>query len=504
MVGPDDSATTTAERSRWYQVSLRGMLVAVVCCAVLVFVGELLWEYRHPAIGHARLLHRSRKPEAREEAARALAKAPVEDQDRATSALIGALQDGDPGVRAEAAHALRMLMVASKSIAARDDVRDGLIAALDDPAPQVRTVVVNALGDFRGNPDPILVPMLRHLEDDDTLVGTFCDQILAGGQLRILNPAVVPDLVKALKSPARPLRYRAAELISRIGPKASEAVPGLVAMLGQPAEQGPPHRRRTRPTGEPIPPDSSSMAAYALGRIAPGTPRAKEAMAGLEQTLRTDDVPGRRAEAARALARFGPAAVGTVPALLVALKKAGERPRTQTPDSPPAILSVVTGTADDWVATAEALGKLGPASSSSSGVIAALTDCIQRERDLDRRSFAAYILPKFGPAAKPAVPALIAALRECLKSDTWEGNQFAQTLGVVAPGTESAADAVAVLTDALDVKQGALAASACDALPRFGPAAKSAIVKLRTLQSNPDALIRDQAAKAIDAIEASR
>ena len=75
-----------------------------------------------------------------------------------------------------------------------------LIAALGDESRRVRITAANALQSIR------------------------------------LKVGVVPDLMKALESPERDVRFRAAQLLGRVGPAAEPAIPALLAILKEPAD----------------------------------------------------------------------------------------------------------------------------------------------------------------------------------------------------------------------------------------------------------------------------
>ena len=49
-----------------------------------------------------------------------------------------------------------------------------------------------------------------------------------------LTSSVVPNLIKALASPETELRFQATEILARVGPAASPAVPALLALLSEP------------------------------------------------------------------------------------------------------------------------------------------------------------------------------------------------------------------------------------------------------------------------------
>jgi HEAT repeat protein len=101
-----------------------------------------------------------------------------------------------------------------------------------------------------------------------------------------------------------------------------------------------------------------------------------------------------------------------------------------------------------------------------------------------------------GPAARPAVPALVKALQS---SDALLRPQSALALGAIGP---DAREAVAALTMTLDDPEWSVRRQAVLALGQIGPGARSAVDALRRLQgSDPNGLVRKAVDQALPKIE---
>jgi HEAT repeat protein len=140
------------------------------------------------------------------------------------------------------------------------------------------------------------------------------------------------------------------------------------------------------------------------------------------ELLKADDVSV-RIEAARALARFGPAAEKAIPALVEAIRDELRRDPTNTQF--PSVLSGQRGRAGFWAA--EALGEIGPAAVPH--VAGLLSD---KERRM--HVYAAWALRKIGPPARKTAPALCQALTDDLY--TFESNFIAAAVVAVGPTEE--------------------------------------------------------------------
>jgi len=134
------------------------------------------------------------------------------------AALVSALKDSDPGVRAAAAEALGRL----------DDKSAGnaLAGLLNDPSPEVQEHAVMALAELE---DPRAVPGLEKLlasSDADT-------RQQAASRLGDLDLTVAPaSLINALKDPNADVREAAANSLGNI--EDQKSVPALVPLLNDP------------------------------------------------------------------------------------------------------------------------------------------------------------------------------------------------------------------------------------------------------------------------------
>jgi HEAT repeat protein len=127
---------------------------------------------------------------------------------------------------------------------------------------------------------------------------------------------------------------------------------------------------------------------------------------------------------------------------------------------------------------------------------------VARSGPLSRRGRAAAALGKFGPAAEEAVPVLIKVLKDAAHEDSFEREaSAAHALGLIAPDTASADQAVAALLPVLESKVPLSRVEAINALPRFGPRAAAALPGIRALKDDRDAEVRDAVATALLALE---
>ena len=118
-------------------------------------------------------------------------------------------------------------------------------------------------------------------------VRSACDMALT---LSRPTPAAVPDLVKALHSKERRVRFRAADRLSYIVPRPVEVVPALLPLL---EEQFTPQTafERKHPTWS----DPAAAATWAFGAIVQRTPTPGPAEAALRSCYGTESTPGGRA-----------------------------------------------------------------------------------------------------------------------------------------------------------------------------------------------------------------
>jgi HEAT repeat protein len=175
----------------------------------------------------------------------------------------------------------------------------GLVAALGSKVAVIRGEAVNTLVKFPVGVDLLLPKLFEVLErDEDPKVRQSCFSAMAG--IRPL-PASIPVLIKALRSPEQKARFRAADLLSQIGPRASEAVPAVLPLL---EERFDPSTFLER--NHPERADPAVAATWALRSIAPGTRMHEPARTSLQKLLGVSGHLWRRSEVESALRDFDP------------------------------------------------------------------------------------------------------------------------------------------------------------------------------------------------------
>jgi HEAT repeat protein len=215
--------------------------------------------------------------------------------------------DPDPSVRKEC---LSTLYGAFEAPAVTAASLPALIASLKSADVKVRSQAASLLGMLRaGAAAPELLSALN--EPVAPGVGPFygSDRVLdpgcaAASALGRIAPGSVEAkrVIAALTEVARfgPVIRRgwAASALGEFGPAAEEAVPVLIKVIKE-------------STPEP-PTENEAMAAEALGKIAPDTPSADQAVAALLPVLESKD-ESTRIRAIEALGRFGPRAGAAIP-----------------------------------------------------------------------------------------------------------------------------------------------------------------------------------------------
>jgi HEAT repeat protein len=155
----------------------------------------------------------------------------------ATPPLIEALQDPDPWVRLNATWALAEVGASSPLLSywlealqnSNPDLRRSAAAVFQDSSSLLRKV-------FGAEATASTTePLLTALKDEDFTVREAADDGLA-----LLGVKALPGLVQALKAPEAIVRLKAAKLLGNLESVAQPAVPGLVALLNDPARYEPP------------------------------------------------------------------------------------------------------------------------------------------------------------------------------------------------------------------------------------------------------------------------
>jgi HEAT repeat protein len=212
---------------------------------------------------------------------------------------------------------------------------------------------------------------------DDRSAAAFA---LAQGKEK--SKPAVPALAAALKDRNKTVRANVATALGVIGPAAAEAVPALVAALKGPDAE------------------TASAAAMALGGVGEA---AKDAVPPLTAVVKDARQAAEvRRAAAYGLGGIGPAAKSAAPVLTAALKDADARVR---------------------VKSAVALFKVDKETAATA--VPVLRAALAGKDELARLE-AVYGLKAFGPAAKEAVPELIAALKAGGKVATYAGEALSR------------------------------------------------------------------------------
>jgi HEAT repeat protein len=503
-----EPATSTSDldanrrKSRRLQTGVRSLIALVISCGIVFWAARPLWESQHPAIAAARRL-RASSPAARVGAVRELMDLGVGDGEIAIAPLIVALADTETAVRVAAAEALSMFgSEAVKSGADDHQVRAAVAAlceSLSDRQPEVRSAAANAVGMIARcdraqvlDLGPAAATLVAMLDDRNTEVHRA-----VVGAIGFVGPGALIDppsaIVAALDDESAQQRSDAVDALVNFTRGLPRLIPSLLRSM-----------EKARPEARPI-------YVRLLGKIEPPQFSA-EVVPPFIDALESHDPEIRYLSVLR-LAAFKAGALEAVPALIKLFRgpidvdlSAGENlPGNRMIQGMP-------------FATARALGQIAPGTDQAGQVVAALTEALRSGRP-ECRASAAEALGSFGPAAEPAVPVLIAALRKAVAIEkpmalvkpngewNYDGpflvaDWSARSLGKIAPGTLAADDVLAALIGALQSKSfGTPHIPVMMAVAEFGPKARSAIPRLHVLQKDPNQQIRGTATYALQRVD---
>jgi HEAT repeat protein len=314
-----------------------------------------------------------------------------------THAVIAALARmlGDPDVNVRAG-AVAALATASSMV----DPPKALATILKDKSAENRRLTVEILANCRRGLDSWIPSLLEIAENDN-------DQSVRAASVFALDrsiapPAVsaecVPDLIAGLESRDPKIRIAVANLLGRLWKHADDAIPALLRIL-------------TEPTGA-IGNDEVNLAwaaAFALGKIAPGSPSAKRVITALTEVARSRDGIA-RLTAVSTLGQFREAAAPAIPVLIKLLREAG----------PVHAFDVERD-------SIRALGLIAPETRAADEVVTVLLPVLQ-SNSASNRAEAIETLQLFGPKAAIAIPRF-RAMRE--DSDVFVKKAAARALFVL-------------------------------------------------------------------------
>jgi HEAT repeat protein len=338
-----------------------------------------------------------------------------------------------------------------------------LAGALQDRMPTVALSAALALTQIDPTRARDAVPRLADALDDAAAAEALADM---GSEAR----AAVPALIAALKHREKAVRDSARHALGRIGPP---AVPALIDALKSPSE------------------GIDVLAAEALAVV---LPRPKEAVPALRDALQRDRTHA--AVYARTLGEIGPPARAAIKDLDSLLSDAAARVEAavalvridpgQTDRPMSALIEEVKAADEKRARTAiDALGRLGPAARPAVSALAARL----KDRELTEAVLAA--LRAIGPEARDAVPALLALLRE-------PGRDIALPVAEVLVRIGPAA--IPRVAGLLQDPNVAFRRFAVSVLAEFGPAAREALPPLLYSLEDPDSLVRAGAAHVMEVI----
>jgi HEAT repeat protein len=491
-----ETRRTGARYSRRLQTGVRGLIVIVACCGVITWAARSVWETHHPAVAAARGLE-SPKPSDRARAARDLMQTGVKDPGLATPPLIAALGDPAAEVRETAAEALGVLgcekVLSGSAGDAPRTATAGLIRSLKDREPAVQVAALSALkriASAKGAASAIdckevVSAIATRLDDRDEEVRMVAlDALALCGPLGSDDPPAA--LVAALEDRSAKIRAAAVKSLASF----PRPLDPWLSLLFRALEH-----------------DEPEVGQACWWAIVRGKPPAfsSEAIPALMATL------GSRARvvrffAARALEPHSHdprVARVLIPALLALMRDPIELDRRN---------AVVPDTYMTLTST-RILGGLSPGTAWSGEVVAALAESVRSDH-WARRQAAIQVLREFGPAAEPAIPALVQVVREAL-GDKYVSVRFevqslgsfeveaaagvlamiafgtrpagfvsydvqtaADTLAKIAPGTRSAGEVIATLADVVRTRRLSRRTWAVEALGAFGPVAEPAVPAL--------------------------
>jgi HEAT repeat protein len=445
---------------------LRTLIVLVGGCGVLGWAAYVTWDQNRPARVTLRAMG-SGNPSVRAELIRELEITGLGAARIVIPPLIAALRDADARVRVAAAITLGTIGADAAAGGEAEELRDAtaaLLGAMNDPDPAVGTAATTALGYVTGSKGAaelidlraVLAPLVESLADRNT------DKRLAALRvLAIAGPAagVEPpkEMAAALNDVSAGNRAAAVIALANFPRGLDPWIPSLLRML----------ERDENPVG--------LACASALERVRP--PAVSPAIVPV--LIAALGRPDQRVRAAccSLLMHFGPEARAAIPALIVLVRQqrgalASQDPWPWDPDR----LAI------------QALSRIAGGTGSDRETVAVLTDIVRAE-DPSRWAAAVEGLSELGPAASPAISELTRALRKSrgTPAPIPDAASLVRALGRIAPGTPSAGEAIAALTESLRDGPPRIRLLAADALAEFGSAATSAIPELiRLLRTTAD------------------
>lgn len=521
------------------------LLVALIAVAWVVKVARDRGETEQ----WARLLLRGEREE-RIAAVGQLAESPPNKMGVAVPALLEALGDPDPEVRASAAWVLGVLY--------RDDRRgarvrlespvastvEALLPLVRDAEPSVRIAAIGSLGQLEPAKHPAVIPALIEagrsdrprvaaagldalvrVEGNDERIRAALLDVLRGptpsevqqAAARSLavgwgsDPAVYrAALAAALAEPEPTAREALLNVVSQAERPPTEAVPELVRALevDDPRARmtavvaltriGPPARPALPALFERLRADAPLLlpVATAIGRIAADDPQVLDdavvVLAARLEDPAQDDLAG----VAAALRLFGERASGTAPALLAAIRRTYEHPASASDpaQAPAPVLDLAEFRRYPLIQTLLAVAPGTPEAREATALV--VDELAGLKPDAMTARPILELLMAMGPAAAEVAPTLARLFRD----DPNLRYEVVRTLATVAPGSPENAALVELLMGQLGVDNPDRRA-AISLLRELGRDAAPALPALRGLADTQTGRVGSQAQNAVEMIE---
>ncbi len=345
-----------------------------------------------------------------------------------------------------------------------------LTETLKDKRPEVRASAAVALGEMGHDAAPATGVLFALTKDAEPAPQAAAFRALVAMHADIGR--LKPLLEDALNSKSADVRRSAAAGLAAVGGAASLGVAGLTELLSD-----------DNPAGR-------LAAVQALGQFGD-----KAAPAVQPMLARLDD-PALQSFILEAFSRIGPAAAPAVPRLLDVANK-GDQRTTILPvltnlgpgasAALPMIYAALTDRSQD--VRASAATALAAVETNNAKALQALVPLLKQSESGKVRRMTAHALPKYGPAAKDAVPALIGMLDK----DTERGEAMR---ALKAIGVHNVPDLLVMLS----VPDPKVRTFACESLGTLGPDARDAASKLHEI-ADEDGTVRASATAALKKIE---
>jgi HEAT repeat protein len=359
-------------------------------------------------------------------------------------------------------------------------VAAGLADLLKDKELSRRVGAAIALGGMGQDAREAKTALVKALKDPEPRVRLHA--AFAAWKVAGQDEAAIPVLAALLKAREREIRRQAAAALGQIGPDAQDAVPALIKAL-QSDDQG-----------------LATMALHALNQIGP---QAKTAVPALTKILKDGPSLDLRMAAVRTVKDFGREARMAVPRLLVMLKETAGPSRALVAEA----LGEIATAEEAGRALVEALRQADPGYKDlflhyhlstalqrlGPEVIADLAKLL-KEKNRGVRLKAVEILREFGPAAKPALPALLQALQD---KDDAVAVAVAEAVWHIGQRKETRA----VLRRALKSKNSTVRQQAASILRQMGKQARDAVPSLLEAAKDSNLAVRFETIRALQNID---